>query len=449
MKRRIMNAYARRMPERVKQLIPNAFKSWCLGVLYRRTLHPDFGFKHVQLLRQMGQNRKAANLYAQPEAVKEMNADNITDDPLFKSSLTPELSRKDVGSGGYFQAEFGYRGLMLGGKLIAGGSAAPSHIDIILNDQLLRREKLSFSKGIARFQYIIQRSSLSGFPQHSHLKIITSEGLSLFLNKNYDSIVICLPHADESILDLEHLGSALDKKGERRLSVKEIEQRQDQYLDLYGRVRRIFQDVFNKPLFILYGTLLGQHRSGDFIPGDDDFDVGYVSGQNTFSGIKSEAIEMMETLVKHGLTVSLNREGKLFRITDYMCDAAIYLDNRPVFSQGDGFVWMHKQARLKLDLQGFSVVEKATLRGVTVLKPNCSEAFLAAYYGAGWAVPDPSFSNKSKKIDPFISKKLATLNMSHAEQRDLKTQFSGLENCGDFTPVALSPLYPIREKKNT
>lgn len=443
MKRLLLSAYARLVPAPLKRLIPTRFKAWLAGYFYRITLHPDLGFQHVRQLRQLGQTIKAAQQYADPGTIwTEETAEHVTTDPLFRSILTPTITAQsgntDAAASGYFQAEFGYRGLLISGVVQSRAKPQPTHIEIMLDDTILRPEKLRFSKSGARFRYIIQRKTLDIFPQHSQLRVRTSSMAFLPLNHKYQTFDLHLPHGRGGIFANLTTTGTLDKKGSLRLSGTEISARQDRYLDLYTRVRLAFKHSFNKPLFILYGTLLGQHRGQDFIPGDDDFDVGYVSDHTTPAAIKAETIDIIKTLVTQGFHISLNAEGKPFRIGDHDSGPAIYLDNRPVFSCNDGHIWLHKHARLKLRLDDFRAAQPAMLRDVEVLIPRATEDFLAAYYGPGWAIPDPGFSNANKTISPEITQRLGAINLTIQEQR----QLAATHGAG-FFPLALRSLYPL------
>ncbi|MCC5968287.1 MAG: hypothetical protein JJU24_19425 [Natronohydrobacter sp.] len=349
---------------------------------------------------------------------------------------------------GRFHAEFGYLGLKITAVLKAPrdlpSDRLPQALEIRLDDHVLRPERLNFVRGKATIRFTVKRQTLEMFPPEALLSLRSSQGGYLTCGKT-THLRLTVPHGDGSIFaNLESAGP-LSKKGWPRLSPEAMHEKQNRYLDLYTRARTAFMEEFNKPLFVLYGTLLGQHRGGDFIPGDDDFDVGYVSEQTTPEAVKAEAIEIMERLVKRGMIVLLNREGKPHRLRDAQSGVEIHLDNRPVFTMNDGHVWLHKLARLDMDLDEFRNVETARLRETEIFKPRGTEAFLAAYYGPNWRVPDPGFSNASKVVTPEITQTLSAICLSLEEQRKLKARLDGRYLRGEFIPIGLQKLYPLEE----
>jgi hypothetical protein len=414
--RKLISLYEKRLRRFTHAVMPPSLRAALTGSLFRLTHHPDLGFRHVRQLLAQGQGRRALDLYAHENAQMTALAD-----PLFAASLVPQ-GRCTL------NAEFGYRGLWLGGRVSA------EWIDIRLDGVAVRREKL---RGAGSFRYIIGREALALFPHTGLLDVIDDTGHVLAAWQ------VGVPHGKGGVAQaIAHRGP-LEKKGGLRADVNELKARQDAYLALYTRVNAAFQDEFGKPVFILYGTLLGQHRSADFIPGDDDFDVGYLSEQTSFASVRNEAITLIERLVARGFTVSLNAEGKPFRIRDDQAGPDIWLDNRPVFCPGDNHVWLHKQARLDLPLNNFAALERAELRGCPILKPRDTEAFLAAYYGTGWRVPDPTFSNATKGIDPQITRGLAQVNLTLAQQKELAVRIKSQQTTGHFAPLALAKLYPL------
>ena len=102
-----------------------------------------------------------------------------------------------------------------------------------------------------------------------------------------------------------------------------------------------------------------------------------------------------------------------------------HLDNRPLYCPGDGHLWLHKQARLPLPLADYETGEAALLRGHPVLRPENPETFLEAYYGPGWRIPDPGYSNAAKGIPKSVTRGLSRICLSPRQQRDLAARYPG------------------------
>jgi len=413
--RRLIRLYDRHLAAVSRAAVPVSLRAAITGALYRATRHPDLGFRHVQQLRRMGQDARALALYAAPGA-----GPDALDDPLLDAVLTPRGTPLT-------DAEFGYRGLWIGGR------APGEWVEFRLDGAVLRRERL---RGRAAFRYIVGRQALALFPPQALLEVVDDADRVLGA---YD---VRMPDGQGGIAAaIDRLGP-LEKKGGLRPDAAMLEGHHAAYLALYARVRDAFEAEFGIPLLILYGTLLGQHRSGSFIPGDDDFDVGYVSDQTAPDALRAQAARMIEALVARGFEIALNAEGKPFRIRDAAAPPGLWLDNRPVFAPGDGHVWLHKQARLQMDLADFTPV-KAWMNGTEVLKPRATETFLAQYYGPGWRVPDPGFSNASKAVPSPVIRGLRAVNFSRAEQRSLAQRIAARHLPGRFAPMALQWLYPL------
>ena len=467
MKQFLIFTYRLIVPARLKRILPHSLKARMTGILFKLTHHPDFGFLHARHLNATGRTAEAVRLYTslyqerleqnfsqkiEFELVNELVQKGATtvEDPLFQCSLEiAGVGKYHETPVGRFHANFGYQGLKITGEVNVPRNqpcaGLPQHVDIVINDHVLRREKLNFAEGKARIRFTVKRQALAMFDSVCNLALRTSQGSYLINDENTTHLRLNIPHGDGSIFGQLDATGPLDKKGWPRLTPEKMFEKQNRYLELYTRARIAFMEEFNKPLFVLYGTLLGQHRTGDFIPGDDDFDVGYVSDYTTPEEVKAEAIEIMERLVARGMIILLNRQGKPHRLRDIESGTEIHLDNRPVFTRNDGHVWLHKLARIEMDLDDFRNVETARLRDTEVFKPRGTETFLAGYYGPGWRVPDPSFSNASKVITPEIEQTLAAICLSVREQQQMKSRLSARNLPGEFIPIALQKLYPLDE----
>ncbi len=257
-----------------------------------------------------------------------------------------------------------------------------------------------------------------------------------------------IPHGNGTLFEVLDAGGSVNKKGFLAPTEQELRDRQQQYLEIYDEARKVFDEVVGTPLFLMYGTLLGCEREGDFIPGDDDFDVGYVSYRTDADAVREETQQLVVKLVLAGFTCSFNRSGRLFRLRRAGDEPGVHLDVRPVWYEG-GHVWAHKHAHLPLTLEDFLPVEEGRLRGTPVYVPAQTVRFLEAYYGEGWKVPDPGYSNAGKGIPKFVNRNLNRVCIRPSEYYEMAEEIEAKRadhpNAGRLIATGLHPLYPLDE----
>lgn len=383
------------------------------------------------------------------ESGKEVK-DGVVSEPLTRCRLAGLHARSSRSSGkpaGVFDVSFSHLGLRLDGFVMP-AATSERHLELKLNGQLIRTIPLSRKGPIPPFfHYQLKREVLVRFPEKSELVLSTAEGEALVTCK-CPVVQIELPHGDGSIFEYLEAGGRIDKKGFLALTPDTIHARQARYLDIYSEARKYFTEQFGSPLFVMYGTLLGLVREGDFIQGDDDFDAGYISHQTNAKAVKQETMDLVVNLVLSGFTCSFNRNGRLFRLRLKDDKPDVHLDVRPVWYEED-HIWAHKQARLPLTVDDFLPVETRELRGVPVDVPRNAESFLKAYYGEGWQVPDPTFSNASQKVPRRVKKKLNSVCITPADyqsmQADIEARRADHPNAGKLIATGLHPLYPLEE----
>ncbi|APX94956.1 hypothetical protein BWR19_08405 [Halomonas sp. 1513] len=301
----------------------------------------------------------------------------------------------------------------------------------------------------ARFTYYFKRGVLDAFPQHSTIALRSGNGRYLLWKGCYRASVF-VPHGNDQLFNLLDQGASLNKKGYLAPTSDEIADRQQRYLKIYDSAKNTFDTLFGNPLFLMYGTLLGHCREGDFIPGDDDFDVGYASALGDPISVKEETKKIVIELVLAGYICSFNRSGRLFRLSLPGEPAGVHLDVRPVWYE-DQAIWAHKQAKLPLSLDDFLPVIEGSLRGYNVYTPAYTERFLRAYYGDGWKVPDPSFSNASQKVPKYVIKHLDKTCITPAEYREMCDEIERRRpnhpQAAKLISIGLHSLYPLSEYK--
>jgi tetratricopeptide (TPR) repeat protein len=347
---------------------------------------------------------------------------------------------------GFYTARHNYAGVTVTGFL---GSADCKFIKVSLNGVLIRTVNISRGSYLPQFTMLIKRTALTHLPRRGRLEVRTSDERPLLGPRGVSCLELEAPHGDGRLLEIITAGGGLNKKGEIKPTPQEVRLRQDRDLEIYARVRDFLQDRLGRPIFLLYGTLLGYYREGDFIPGDDDFDAGYVSDRTDPVEVKEEAQEIIVELVRAGFTVSFNQRGRLFRVQldrreSYNC----HVDIHPMWFQ-DGRVWAHNALSRPGASEEYLPVVAGTLRGVEISIPHQPEAFLRNNYGPGWRTPDPGFRYYPSNLEPAVRRNLAKALMTVGEYRALATRVErevrDLPNAGRLVSIGSQDLYPLSE----
>lgn len=363
------------------------------------------------------------------------------DDPLFHCGV--EVPSPEGGAGisreapGLFKVTFKYNGVLVKVEL---NNNAFEYVDLLIDGLPFRRIRLF--PDTDHYKFTIKRPALAHFPSRGKLTARAADGSHL-LYQGAPGLILKIPHGRGDIGSILENSGYLEKKGGIPTSPEEISFRQDEYLKLYARAKQFFDSELGLPLFLIYGTLLGLYRDGDFIKGDDDFDVAYISQEQDPLAIKEETRAVVARLVEAGFTVSFNQVGRPFRLHYRTDDPVIHLDVRPVWYQS-GHIWAHKQARLPCTLEDFNPLQEASLRGTTVYIPSNPEVFLAAYYGPGWRIPDPGYTNDTF-VDPGVIRNLDKVCWTIDEYRQVAQEIrnSGSKSRGELIFKSALDLYPL------
>jgi tetratricopeptide (TPR) repeat protein len=379
------------------------------------------------------------------ERAHHLAGDTRVEDPLFDSelSLVPlgidDLDERPVG---IFEADIAWSGLRVTGLVTAPDVET---VELVLDDVVLRTLNVGGDGVFPAFGLGIRRPTLEHFPTKSRLTVRTSDGTELVAAGGGSGYDLSLPHGQGRILDILGSGGRLDKKGAISPTPEEARARQEDYLALYEEVRDFFDAQIGKPVFLLYGTLLGLVREGDFIPGDDDFDAGFISDEHHPRDVKRETKRIIVELVRAGFTVSFNRRGRLFRVQrDDIGGHDLHLDLRPVWFE-KGKVWLHNYASYPSTVDDFLPVAEARLRDTRVYTPRRPEQFLELHYGPGWKVPDPGFAYHVDEMDPAIMAHLDRALITPAEYRALRDEIEAdrRPGMGRFISIGSQSLYPV------
>lgn len=367
------------------------------------------------------------------------------DDPLFLCCCVPMPSSKVSEAGfreapGHYEGLWTYRGLRLDGFLtpVEGGA---KYVRILVDGVLIKELTVARRTAIPPFfQLTLQRDTVAALSPTCTVEIQLPDGRRL-LSGGCEQVQIKVPHGDGRIRS----GLSVDKKGYLVEVGQPLEERQAAFLEIYEQASAYFR-LQERSLFLLYGTLLGFHREGDFIAGDDDFDVGYFSQQADPKQVREEAMELVAGLVAAGFVVSFNRNGRLFRLRLPHNPPHVHLDVHPVWFERSR-IWIHPQAKLACQPEHFVPTSSAKLRGTAVEIPSQPEAFLAAYYGTGWRVPDPSYSTAARPTRRSDMRRLANAFVSPRELQRMLTRAreisSPSEPKGALVSIGSFSLYPL------
>lgn len=368
------------------------------------------------------------------------------DDPLFTCRAKPvEAASPPAGRPtGLFTMRFRYAGLNIEGFVT---DQDVRSVDILIDDVLLRSLNVGTEGPFPVFAFAVRRPVLDLFPQSSQVRVVTDDGRELVVAGGGTSVHVEIPHGDGSLLDALVAGRKVDKKGQVSPTSEETLARQERYLGLYEAVRDFFDEEIGTPAFLMYGTLLGWYRDGDFIPGDDDFDAGYVSEEADPVSVKEETKRIMLRLVRAGFNVSFNRRGRLFRVShDDFGGEDVHLDLRPLWFE-DGDLWVHNYVSYPSSVDEFLPVVEGELRGTRIYAPRLTEDFLRTHYGPGWKVPDPGFTYHPDEVDPAIMAHLERAFITPGEYRGLREELERSETprvrTGRLVSVGSEPLYPL------
>ncbi|MFW6039342.1 MAG: LicD family protein, partial [bacterium] len=326
-------------------------------------------------------------------------------DPLFQCEIKPTGPRESgvLQVPGFFNVRLSDTGLTVHGLLAAGDA---DHAEVIFNGTVVRSVNINNDSYLPHFTLFLKRRTVALLPHHCRLEVRTPGGTHLRGPAGAEHIELTVPHGNGDLLKIIRNGGQLNKKGAVMPTAPEVKRRQERDLEIYAVVRDFFECELGRSLFLIYGTLLGYHRDGDFIPGDDDFDVGYVSDKTNPVAVKDEAKDIIIALVRAGFTVSFNRNGRLFRVQlDSNEVGDCHIDVHHIWFN-NGNLWAHNHLYIPASRDDFLPVVDGTLRGVRVSAPQDPEVFLRGNYGPGWKVPDPGFLYYASQVDPSVRRNL-------------------------------------------
>jgi SAM-dependent methyltransferase len=166
----------------------------------------------------------------------------------------------------------------------------------------------------------------------------------------------------------------------------------EELLDEAERLVRVVNDRAGIELFVTGGTLLGPVRDGHVMPGDDDVDFAYLSRHENPSDVALESFALERVLIEQGYEVIRLSAGHLqLMLPGGSITDKFYID---IFSYFVCNGWFYGTFHAREPARDVTLLplRPMMVNGRAFAGPAEPTELLAAIYGAGWRVPDPSFT---------------------------------------------------------
>jgi hypothetical protein len=164
----------------------------------------------------------------------------------------------------------------------------------------------------------------------------------------------------------------------------------DELLDAAEELLETLREKLGVPSYLCYGTLLGAVRNGKLIAHDNDIDVAYLSNHEHPADVARESYRIERFLRQEGWDV---RRGSGVRLNVRLRVGDRSMRCVDVFTSHwlDGILYMPQDTGFPLPREVILPLGSVELMGRKFPAPADTQRLLAATYGEGWRVPDPSF----------------------------------------------------------
>lgn len=297
----------------------------------------------------------------------------------------PKLEPGQQALSGSFKVIDTHNSLVLLGRIRGKHSI---ELTLKIDGRTLRKVK-TIKGGIIKFH--LKPGALATFPGRAILGIEDQEGRVLPYRHKYAAVELDLPWGDGSIFSRLGEGKILNKKGRIEAETDRVDQKRAELLALYQQVRAVLSEHRGIDLLVMYGSLLGCIREGDFIANDDDFDAGYVSTQSDPKRVREETLDLMYLLANHGFLIRVSSTGRLFKLHD---GRGHHIDIMPIWFEGSYMVG-YRGISCPGGPEDFLPARDALMSDQGVLVPKRAEHILEGYYGKDWRTPNPGYVSTS------------------------------------------------------
>jgi tetratricopeptide (TPR) repeat protein len=287
---------------------------------------------------------------------------------------------------GYFEASVTAHGLHIEGLLIHGTAGS---VELCLDGRPIISTAGNQTGWHRDFKLTLVHDVLAEFPTRSTLTLRVG-GNELATFRGACSVEVIVPDGRGGLFEMLIGGRTITKKG--RWADAGAEARDREYLAAYAKARAFFEKELGIKLFLSYGTLLGCYRDGRLIPGDDDFDVSFVSRATSPEEFREECRLVIKKLLRGGFDSRVAVDGRMFhlRVDD------VVLDVNPFWFY-NGRAWSFDAHELDHDV--FDPPAVMNVDGFEVYIPAKAELFLAENYGLDWRTPRSDFQYHRAKAD--------------------------------------------------
>jgi tetratricopeptide (TPR) repeat protein len=323
---------------------------------------------------------------------KQRLADQPADDTRLDRSVRCGPPEEDVsGAAGYFEVSVTNNGLLVEGFVLHDRKGS---VELCVDDRPIMSTAGNLAAWHRDFKVTIVHNVLDEFPVTSRLSLrvganpLVTVGAARFVD-------IVVPDGRGRLGDMLAGRRTITKKGRWSDAILTIGSRDDVLLAAYTKARAFFEEQLGINLFLSYGTLLGCYRDGRLIPGDDDFDVSYVSDAPNPEDFKKEGQDIIRALLRGGFDARVAIDGRMFhlRVGD------VVLDVNPFWFY-NGRAWSFAAHDLGRDV--FDPPATMVVDGVEVYIPGKAELFLAENYGLDWRTPRSDFHYHRAKRDRTV-----------------------------------------------